>query len=249
VALFDLSASRIMAVSESGYVQLGLVDADLGAYDFVTEADDPEGVRQLVSLICDRNLKEWRWRSRLYTADGRRSYGYATGRVVAGMGSRVVCLARYHWPIAETDEVEVDVRMATSLLEPAPEMVDITEMRSEERRLAERVSRLERQLHRIAQEVEAAGLITIVSALPEPSAVPGLADLSARQWEVVTRLLRGERVPTIARGMFLSASTVRNHLATIYRKVGVGSQAELLELLHGAREQQDSTRPSDSASR
>jgi DNA-binding CsgD family transcriptional regulator len=34
--------------------------------------------------------------------------------------------------------------------------------------------------------------------------------------------------------MFLSASTVRNHLTTIFRKVGVHSQAELIEHLRAA---------------
>lgn len=55
-----------------------------------------------------------------------------------------------------------------------------------------------------------------------------LADLSARQWEIVTRLLRGERVPGIAKAMYLSQSTVRNHLTAVFRKFGVHSQAELL---------------------
>ena len=43
--------------------------------------------------------------------------------------------------------------------------------------------------------------------------------------------LRGERVPTIARDLFLSQSTVRNHLSAIYRRVGVHSQAELVARL------------------
>jgi DNA-binding NarL/FixJ family response regulator len=105
----------------------------------------------------------------------------------------------------------------------------------ETRRLAERVAALESHLERMGQEVGGAGLMTIVPALPKPSMVPGLAELSPRQVEVVMRLLRGERVLTIARGMFLSPSTIRNHLSTIYRKVGVASQADLLDLLHSAR--------------
>jgi DNA-binding NarL/FixJ family response regulator len=61
--------------------------------------------------------------------------------------------------------------------------------------------------------------------------VPALSDLSARQWEVISRLARGERVSTIAADMYLSQSTVRNHLSAIFRKVGVHSQRELLALL------------------
>jgi DNA-binding CsgD family transcriptional regulator len=94
----------------------------------------------------------------------------------------------------------------------------------------DRVAELEGHLRRIAREIEAARVPTGVAATLIAD-VPGVADLSMRQREIVTRLLRGERVPTIARGLYLSASTVRNHLSTIYRKVGVNSQIELLELL------------------
>ena len=65
-------------------------------------------------------------------------------------------------------------------------------------------------------------------------AVPGLEDLTDRQREILTRLLDGDRVATMSRGMHLSASTIRNHLATLYRKVGVHSQAELIERLHAS---------------
>jgi DNA-binding CsgD family transcriptional regulator/PAS domain-containing protein len=55
--------------------------------------------------------------------------------------------------------------------------------------------------------------------------------LSTRQCEILTRLLRGERVQDIANSLYLSPSTVRNHLTVIYRKFGVHSQAELLAKL------------------
>jgi len=97
----------------------------------------------------------------------------------------------------------------------------------------DRVIELERSLRQIAREVESAGFGS-GAILPDASSVPGLEDLSARQWDVVTRLLRGERVPTIARAMFLSQSTVRNYLWKTYRKFGVRSQAELLEKLRAA---------------
>jgi DNA-binding CsgD family transcriptional regulator len=94
----------------------------------------------------------------------------------------------------------------------------------------DRVAELEGHLRRIAREIEAAR-VPIGVATTLITDVPGVADLSARQREIIARLLRGERVPTIAKGLYLSASTVRNHLSTIYRKVGVNSQIELLELL------------------
>jgi DNA-binding CsgD family transcriptional regulator len=96
----------------------------------------------------------------------------------------------------------------------------------------DRASELERRLRRIGDEVEAAGLFQRTARLPDPDRVPGLEALSARQWEIVTRLLRGERVPRMARAMYLSPSTVRNHLSTIFRKLGVHSQAELIDRLY-----------------
>jgi DNA-binding CsgD family transcriptional regulator len=55
--------------------------------------------------------------------------------------------------------------------------------------------------------------------------------LSTRQWEVVTRLVRGERVKDIAAELYLSPTTVRNHLTAIYRKFGVHSQTALMAKL------------------
>jgi DNA-binding CsgD family transcriptional regulator len=95
----------------------------------------------------------------------------------------------------------------------------------------ERVIELEQRLQRIAREVEAAGVVSGFGRPPDAETLPGLENLTSRQWEVVTRLARGERVSEMARGMYLSPSTVRNHLANLFRKVGVHSQSEFLDLL------------------
>jgi diguanylate cyclase (GGDEF)-like protein len=55
--------------------------------------------------------------------------------------------------------------------------------------------------------------------------------LTSRQVEILRRLLVGERVPAIARELFLSQSTVRNHLSAIYLRIGVHSQEELLSVM------------------
>ena len=78
--------------------------------------------------------------------------------------------------------------------------------------------------------VEARGARAL-SVLPALTRLPAGAELSARQSEIVARLVSGERVPDFARSMSLSAATVRNHLSAIYRKVGVHSQTELLAAL------------------
>jgi len=57
--------------------------------------------------------------------------------------------------------------------------------------------------------------------------------LTAHQREVVERLLLGESIATMAAGMHLSPSTVRNHLSAAYAKAGVHSQAELIAHVTG----------------
>jgi len=60
---------------------------------------------------------------------------------------------------------------------------------------------------------------------------PLLRDLSEREAEILQLLMDNTRVPAIAEQLFISPSTVRNHLKAIYRKVGVSSQSELIELV------------------
>lgn len=65
---------------------------------------------------------------------------------------------------------------------------------------------------------------------PALKAPVGAERLSSREQEIVTSLLSGDRVPAIARALFLSQSTVRNQLTSVYRKLSVSSQQELIDL-------------------
>lgn len=96
---------------------------------------------------------------------------------------------------------------------------------------SDRLSQLEYRLRRIGSEVRAAGLLENVAGVPSMTEFPQTADLTTRQWEILTRILRGQRVPSIAAELYLSRSTVRNHLTTIFRRFGVHSQPELIQLL------------------
>jgi DNA-binding NarL/FixJ family response regulator len=58
-----------------------------------------------------------------------------------------------------------------------------------------------------------------------------LGDLTTRQREIVERLLEGHRVNAIARDLYISPSTIRNHLSAVFRRLGVASQWELIERL------------------
>ncbi|MFZ6005755.1 MAG: response regulator transcription factor [Actinomycetota bacterium] len=100
-----------------------------------------------------------------------------------------------------------------------------------ERGSAERASQLEQSLRRIAAEVEASGVLHRFALLPDAASAGEMKNLTSRQWEVLSHLLRGERVPTIAQELFISQSTVRNHLAGIFERFGVHSQPELLAAL------------------
>jgi PAS domain S-box-containing protein len=59
----------------------------------------------------------------------------------------------------------------------------------------------------------------------------GIGQLTTREAEIVSLLVAGDRVPSIAQRLFLSQSTVRSHLSVIFSKFGVRSQSELLDLL------------------
>jgi DNA-binding NarL/FixJ family response regulator len=91
-------------------------------------------------------------------------------------------------------------------------------------------SQLAGHLRRIASQIEAAGIMAPLIETAAALGVPTTADLSSRQWEIASRLVQGDRVATIAAQLYLSQSTVRNHLSAIFQKFGVHSQAELLAL-------------------
>jgi DNA-binding CsgD family transcriptional regulator/PAS domain-containing protein len=95
-------------------------------------------------------------------------------------------------------------------------------------------SQLAGNLRRIASQIEAAGILAPLMQTAAALGVPATAELSPRQWEIASRLVQGDRVGTIAAEMFLSRSTVRNHLSAIFQKFGVHSQPELLALWRAA---------------
>lgn len=65
------------------------------------------------------------------------------------------------------------------------------------------------------------------SVLPTP--LP--ATLTAREREIVEMILLGLRVPSIAKSLYLSEHTIRNHLRSVFTKCQVRSQRELVEKL------------------
>jgi DNA-binding CsgD family transcriptional regulator len=94
-----------------------------------------------------------------------------------------------------------------------------------------REMQLEAHMLRIADELQAAGLIPRLQQLPALTDEPRLGKLTSREWAVLTRLLDGQRIPAIAADLNVSQSTVRNHLSSIYAKLGVHSQVDLVRLI------------------
>jgi DNA-binding CsgD family transcriptional regulator len=94
-----------------------------------------------------------------------------------------------------------------------------------------REMQLETHMLRIADELHAAGLIPRLQQLPALSEEPRLGKLTSREWAVLTRLLDGQHVSAIAADLYVSQSTVRNHLSSIYGKLGVHRQVDLIRLM------------------
>ncbi len=87
-------------------------------------------------------------------------------------------------------------------------------------------------LDRIALELQGLALaVDLPSASLLPFDHPKLDDLSPREREVLSLLASGDRVPSIATQLEISPHTVRNHLKSIYRKLDVATQTELIQFV------------------
>ncbi|MEY2425245.1 MAG: hypothetical protein QOI61_817 [Actinomycetota bacterium] len=71
-----------------------------------------------------------------------------------------------------------------------------------------------------------APLVSVIGFVAPP--VVTFTELTERQNEIVRRLVGGQQVAAIARDLFVSPSTVRNHLSAIYKAFGVKTQSELI---------------------
>ena len=93
--------------------------------------------------------------------------------------------------------------------------------------LEETVARIEELLARIG------GSGSPADGWQSPGGGGDLEALSPRETEILRVFLNGNGVGQIARKCFISEHTVRNHLKSIYRKLGVRSQMELYRRFRG----------------
>ncbi len=82
-----------------------------------------------------------------------------------------------------------------------------------------------------------------------PSRASGRHVLTPRELEVVRLLLANGRVVSIAEELGVSPYTIRNHLRSIYRKLGVHSQVELIRKLTQHRVSDEGSRAPEPAIR
>jgi len=98
----------------------------------------------------------------------------------------------------------------------------------------DRQRRLEQGIRRIAKEISRMGMAgETFSSAAAADTLPELDRLSRRERQVLDHLLEGHRVVSIAEQLCVSEHTIRNHLKSIFRKLGVHSQAELVGLVRG----------------
>ncbi|MFC7361503.1 LuxR C-terminal-related transcriptional regulator [Nocardioides astragali] len=79
-------------------------------------------------------------------------------------------------------------------------------------------------------EAARAGAHAVPPARERTSSVPLIADLTPRESEVFEQLALGGSYGDIARALFVTENTVKTHLASIYRKLGVERRAEALQV-------------------
>lgn len=79
------------------------------------------------------------------------------------------------------------------------------------------------------------GSVGVGRAQVGPNDGPDLSGLTRREREVLETFVRLRRIPDVAEALFISRHTVRNHLKSVYVKLGVHSQPELMVLMLSGR--------------
>jgi DNA-binding CsgD family transcriptional regulator len=73
------------------------------------------------------------------------------------------------------------------------------------------------------------------SRAPSRVEAEGTAELTAREWDVAVRVADRLSNKVVAKSLGIAPRTVTTHLSNIYRKLGIGSRGELVDLVREAR--------------
>jgi len=215
VGLVALRGRSFVELSPAAVACTGMSETRAAAVDLAVLTREPSSVRQTLALVEEGVLEACRICTTLQ-APGRRVGVQVSLRVVARDADQVYAIALFstaHSPVPSNPAAPPDV----SATAPAFDHVVGS-------------------LVELADPSWPIGRHVPLRFAHEANAFAEFGDLTERQREILTRLARGDRVATISRGMHLATSTVRNYLTTLYRKVDVHSQAELIEYLHEARQ-------------
>jgi DNA-binding CsgD family transcriptional regulator len=132
--------------------------------------------------------------------------------------------------VARADGAGVWCQMLLTPLVPPPSLAFTIVPDWDDQDLPGAASAAERALWRLGSGMEASAVSRELAGVA-PGKVGDMQRLTTRELDIVGRLMGGDRVPAIATALFLSQSTIRNHLSAVFRKLKVGSQQELLDLL------------------
>jgi DNA-binding CsgD family transcriptional regulator len=211
-ALFELDASEIKGVSV-----LSLYDPEVGTT-----------IESLHGAFARGTLEIIRGQGSLRRSNGATIELDGWSRRIDGILERPLVVTSAVEAKSETTLPDDDYWVAQ-----APHVFGFPDDWSEhpQNNAARRADQLEKHMWRIAVEVRAAGLTPAQGEALPLDPIQELGEMTTRQREIVARLAAGERVKEIARDMFLSPSTVRNHLTAVFRRFGVHSQLELISVL------------------
>lgn len=228
VGVVDLSTRLLMALSETAEDELGASTVPKVGADISTLTNEPESTRDALDLLGRGAVERYEARGRIPHPDGSANDVQLTVEGLAPLGLPDRALVLFTAPRSAVADPDGHLdRLATGVAGLMRSLAAEHERPSED----DRVANLEAGLLRISEEIDGLGLVPSKAVEAEPSTTVSLDRLTERERDVVERLVSGQRVPAIAQAVYLSQSTVRNHLWSVYRKLGVHSQVELLDRL------------------
>ena len=162
---------------------------------------------------------------------GNRGLDLARQVLATGSTASVIVITAY--PSTDTAVEGIDLAVHAYLSKPVrfEELLATVQAalakRTRQQEREDRVRRLEQGFRRMAVELESLGMGTGLMH-GDFAEHANLDQLTGREREVLLAMLQGYRVPSVAQHLGISPNTVRNHLRSIFHKLGVNSQTQLI---------------------
>ena len=247
LGILDLSDRCVLAINEAGAALFDRTPSELIGLDASAVWGDPDTTEGKLALaaLAGGAIDGYRARRRIRSPSGVLDVWVWTRRIPLEGGPVALAVCA---PVDDTDPTghlihayfgpeAIDTSVHTGSPPETSSLPVSAALGAADGSADERLLDLERQILHIAAELHAVSDTRRGGASVE-SRRPALDALHPKPREIVDRLLRGERVSTIAEAMFLSPSTVRNHLSKVFKAFGVSTQASLLAALRSDAEEQ-----------